>query len=94
MPGYMVQRAWKFGILLCEVYGSTESVPHVFVRPEEALALDGAASGRAMKGVEVKVVDDDGREVPPGTPGEELSPGPQRVCGIFESAGDYRWSVR
>lgn len=85
VPGYMVQRAWKFGILLCEVYGSTESVPHVFVRPEEALALDGAASGRAMKGVEVKVVDDDGREVPPGTPGEELSRGPSVFVGYLKA---------
>ena len=85
MPGYMVQRAWKFGILLCEVYGSTESVPHVFVRPEEALALNGTTSGRAMAGVEVKVVDDDGNEVEPGTPGEELSRGPSVFVGYLKA---------
>ncbi|MFR5731361.1 MAG: AMP-binding protein [Clostridium sp.] len=27
VPGYLVQRANRYGILLCEVYGSTESVP-------------------------------------------------------------------
>lgn len=85
VPGYMVQRAWKFGILLCEVYGSTESVPHVFVRPEEALALNGTTSGRAMAGIEVKVVDDDGNEVPPGTPGEELSRGPSVFVGYLKA---------
>ena len=35
VPGYLVQRAKQYGILLCEVYGSTESVPHAFVRPEK-----------------------------------------------------------
>lgn len=84
VPGYMVQRAWKHGILLCEVYGSTESVPHVFVRPGEALELNGASSGRAVEGVEVKVVDDEGKEVPRGVPGEELSRGPNVFVGYLK----------
>lgn len=87
VPGYMVQRAWKYGILLCEVYGSTESVPHVYVRPEEALALDGTTSGRAMEGIEVRVVDDNGADVAPGTPGEELSRGPNVFVGYLKDKG-------
>ncbi len=85
VPGYMVQRAWKFGILLCEVYGLTESVPHVYVRPEEALALNGTTSGRAIEGVEVRVVDDDGNDVPFGTPGEEISRGPSVFVGYLKA---------
>lgn len=85
VPGYMVQRAWKFGILLCEVYGSTESVPHVFVRPQEALDLNGTTSGRAIAGVEIRVVDDDGRDVPYGTPGEEISRGPSLFVGYLKA---------
>lgn len=84
VPGYMVQKAWKFGILLCEVYGSTESVPHVFVRPEEALERNGTTSGRAMKGVEIRVVNEEGRDVPPGTPGEEVSRGPNVFVGYLK----------
>jgi len=84
VPGYMVQKAWRFGILLCEVYGSTESVPHVCVRPDEALALNGTASGRAMEGIEVRVVDDEGHDVPAGTPGEELSRGPNVFVGYLK----------
>lgn len=83
MPGYMVQKAWSFGILLCEVYGSTESVPHVFVRPDEALELNGTTSGRPMEGVEIRVVDDEGNDVPPGVPGEELSRGPNVFVGYL-----------
>lgn len=85
VPGYMVQRAQKFGILLCEVYGSTESVPHVFVRPKEALSLNGTTSGRAIEGVEIRVVDEDGNDVPVGTPGEELSRGPSVFVGYLKA---------
>lgn len=84
VPGYMVQKAWSFGILLCEVYGSTESVPHVFVRPHEALELNGTTSGRPLKGIEIRVVDDKGRDVRPGTPGEELSRGPNVFVGYLK----------
>ena len=84
VPGYMVQKAWSFGILLCEVYGSTESVPHVFVRPNEALALNGTTSGSTMEGIEVRVVDDDGHDVAPGTPGEEISRGPNVFVGYLK----------
>lgn len=85
VPGYMVQKAWKFHIRLCEVYGSTESVPHVFVRPEEALDLNGTSSGRTMGAIEVRVVDDEGKEVPFGTPGEEVSRGPNVFIGYLKA---------
>lgn len=84
VPGYMVQKAWSFGILLCEVYGSTESVPHVFVRPDEALELNGTTSGRPVEGVQIRVVDDEGNDVPPGVPGEELSRGPNVFVGYLK----------
>ena len=84
VPGYMVRKAWSFGILLCEVYGSTESVPHVFVRPDEALELNGTTSGRPVEGVQIRVVDDEGNDVPPGVPGEELSRGPNVFVGYLK----------
>lgn len=84
VPGYMVRKADQYGIRLCEVYGSTESVPHVFVRPGEALDLDGRTSGRAMAGVEVRVVDEKGQDVPPGVIGEEISRGPNVFVGYLK----------
>lgn len=84
VPGYMVRKADAYGIRLCEVYGSTESVPHVFVRPDEALDLDGRTSGRAMTGVEVRVVDESGQDVPPGVTGEEISRGPNVFVGYLK----------
>ena len=85
VPGYLVQRANRYGILLCEVYGSTESVPHVFVRPEKALEKNGTTSGWAVDGMEVRVVDEDGRDVPFGTPGEEWSRGPAVFAGYLKA---------
>ena len=85
VPGYLVQRADRYGILLCEVYGSTESVPHVFVRPWEALEKNGTTSGRAVPGMEVRVVDEDGWDVPVGTPGEEWSRGPAVFAGYLKA---------
>lgn len=85
VPGYLVQRAGKHGILLCEVYGSTESVPHVFVRPAEALIRNGSSSGRAVAGMEVRVVDENGNDVPAGTPGEEWSRGPAVFAGYLKA---------
>lgn len=83
IPGDMVVCADKYGIKLCEVYGSTESVPHVFVRPEETLELMGTTSGRPMEGVEVKIVDENRQVVPPGTIGEEASRGPNVFVGYL-----------
>ncbi|MCM8710931.1 medium-chain fatty-acid--CoA ligase [Clostridium sp. SYSU_GA19001] len=83
VPGDMVKKAYEYGIKLCEVYGSTESVPHVFVRPNETLDLMGTTSGRAMEGVEVRVVDENRQEVPIGVIGEEVSRGPNVFVGYI-----------
>ena len=83
VPKKMVESAHNYGIKLCEVYGSTESVPHVFVRPNEAIKLMGSTSGSPIEGVEVKVVDGNGKEVKPGIMGEELSRGPNVFVGYL-----------
>lgn len=86
VPGSMVRRAREAGIVLCEVYGSTESCPHVFVPPAYALGWNGRYSGRPFKGVEVRVADEQGRDVPCGVQGEELSRGPHVFAGYLGDA--------
>ncbi len=46
-----------------------------------------ATSGRAIPGVEVRVVDDEGREVPPGTAGEIVVSGYTLMKGYFDDEG-------
>ena len=86
VPGSMVHRARENGIVLCEVYGSTESCPHVFVPPAYALGWNGRFSGRPFKGIEVRVADKDGRDVAIGVQGEELSRGPHMFVGYLGNA--------
>lgn len=80
----IIERALDLKIKICEVYGSTESVPHVFVRPEEVEVLMGSSSGRTIEGIEVKVVDENGNEVLPGVVGEEISRGPNVFVGYLD----------
>ena len=85
VPDYMVQEAYRFGIILSEVYGSTESVPHAFVRPDEVLELNGSTSGRAIEGVEIRVVDEQGKDVCYGVMGEAISRGPNVFVGYIKN---------
>jgi long-chain acyl-CoA synthetase len=57
-----------WGPVLYEYYGSTESGPVVVARPDDWLAHPGTV-GRAVEGVEVKIFDEAGAELPPGEPG-------------------------
>lgn len=85
VPGTMVQRAHSHGLKLCECYGSTESCPHLAVPPEHCLEWNGNWSGVAFEGIEVKVVDEHGNEVPHGTQGEEISRGPHMFSGYLKN---------
>lgn len=85
VPGSMVQHAHQHGLKLCECYGSTESCPHLAVPPEHCLEWNGAWSGIACEGIEVKVVDDQGNEVPHGEQGEEVSRGPHMFSGYLKN---------
>jgi len=68
-------------------YGLTESCGCISAcrrsDPVETIAL---TSGRAFSGVEVKIVDDSGRQLGPGEPGEILCRGYNVMPGYFEDA--------
>lgn len=85
VPGSMIQRAASHGLLLCECYGSTESCPHLAVPPQYCLEWNGDWSGVAFEGIEVKVVDEHGNEVPHGVQGEEISRGPHMFSGYYKN---------
>jgi acyl-CoA synthetase (AMP-forming)/AMP-acid ligase II len=58
-----------FGEVLWEFYGATETGFNTILRPEDQLRKPGSA-GMAVPGQEIRLVDDEGVEVPTGTPGE------------------------
>ena len=83
VPSQLVKQAADHGFLLSELYGATESFPHLYVPPEKCLEWDGRFSGVPYEGIEVRVVDKDHNEVPRGTMGEEASRGPNVFVGYL-----------
>ncbi|MEV6162022.1 AMP-binding protein [Streptomyces sp. NPDC052052] len=66
-----------------ELYGSTEGGVVTDLRPVDARRKAGSV-GRAWYLTEVRVVDDDGRPVPPGEPGELFSNSPFLMAGYLD----------
>ncbi|HEY8547401.1 MAG TPA: AMP-binding protein, partial [Acidimicrobiales bacterium] len=58
--------------LICNAYGAIESTVVSMTRPDDPPELVERSTGRALPGVELRVVDDAGNDVPPGEPGELL----------------------
>ncbi len=69
-----------FGPVLYEFYGSTELGINTILGPEDVLKRPGSC-GRAADGVELAILDDDGRPVAPGQPGELHV---RRYPGVFD----------
>lgn len=69
LPGDLVERVQaSFGPVLYNLYGSTE-VAYAAVAGPEDLAADPRTAGRPPHGVTLRVVDEHGKDVPPGTAG-------------------------
>jgi long-chain acyl-CoA synthetase len=69
-----------FGPSLYEFYGSTELGINTILRPEDVLRKPGSC-GRVAPNVEIALLDDDGRPVPTGEPGEVYV---RRFGGMFD----------
>jgi long-chain acyl-CoA synthetase len=70
-------------IKVIQGYGLTETSPMItLVEPEKAEAKMGSI-GRAVPGVEVKIVDENDNELPLGEPGEIITRGPHVMKGYF-----------
>ena len=58
-----------WGPIIYEFYGGTENGPVTFATSEDSLRKPGTV-GRPSPGAEIRILDDDGKEVPTGTVGE------------------------
>jgi long-chain acyl-CoA synthetase len=73
----------KTGCPIVEGYGLSETSPSATCNPVDSTAYSGNI-GLPMPNTELKLIDDDGREVPIGTPGEIAIKGPQVMAGYWQ----------
>jgi len=86
IPSALADRATELGISIVRGYGSTE-------HPSTTSSLHGdpedqrlRSDGVAQPGVDLRIVDDDGRELAPGESGEIQSRGPDLCTGYTDPA--------
>lgn len=93
-------RALLPGIRLLHGYGMTETAPLLTVLPAEYNTLEGPFAGRlascglASVGVELRIVDPQGREVPRGTIGEIAARGPNVMTGYWNKPEETAQALR
>jgi acyl-CoA synthetase (AMP-forming)/AMP-acid ligase II len=86
VPVALGERAAKLGIAIIRAYGSTEHPSTTGCRFDEPADRRHRTDGRALGGVELRLVDAGGADVPAGQPGEILSRGPDLCLGYTDPA--------
>ncbi|HEY8515785.1 MAG TPA: AMP-binding protein [Candidatus Binatia bacterium] len=76
------------GMVTKRSYGSSEFPTIATAGVEDALAHGLDTEGRALAGVEIRITDADGRELPPGREGEIRARGPDCFLGYVDAALD------
>jgi long-chain acyl-CoA synthetase len=80
-----VAKLWleKTGCSICEAYGLSETSPAASANPVTNQVFTGSI-GVPLSSTEMKIIDDDGNEVPVGQPGEIVIRGPQVMAGYWQ----------
>jgi long-chain acyl-CoA synthetase len=82
-PAEVISFMDAIGIPICEGYGLTETSPIMTLNVPESRKI--GSVGRALGGVTVYIVDENGNEVPPGTEGEICCVGPNVMRGYHNN---------
>jgi acyl-CoA synthetase (AMP-forming)/AMP-acid ligase II len=99
VPVALGERAAALGIAIIRAYGSTEHPSTTGGQFDDPADLRHRTDGRPLAGVELRLVDEEGADVPTGSPGEILSRGPDLCLGYtdpelngdaFDNEGWYR----
>lgn len=97
IPSALISRCAKTGLATYRCYGSSEHPTVSAGTPDDPLSLRQKTDGRLLEGVEVRIVDDDGRDLSHGTAGEIWTRGPDLFLGYLdeklneESFAPGRW---
>ncbi len=83
-----------FKVPLLEGYGLTEASPVVSINPLDREKRKPGTVGLPLPDVEVMVVDDAGKPLPPGTPGELIVRGPNVMRGYLNKPEDTAKTIK
>ena len=86
VPAAVGERCAALGIEIARSFGSTEHPSITGSRPDAPHDKRVNTDGRPLPGVEIRLVDDDGKDVEVGTPGEIWSRGPELFVGYTDAA--------
>jgi cyclohexanecarboxylate-CoA ligase len=85
IPPVLIDRAAReLGLKVCSLWGMTESLSSTLTEPERAHEKSSSTDGRSLEGVDVKVVDSEGSELPAGQTGRLLVRGAQMFMGYYK----------
>jgi len=94
VPVTLIEAYAAMGIEIHQVYGATETHGGIcLITPEYARDKVGS-TGLPYFGIEVRVVDKAGNDVPPGVPGEVITRGPHLITGYWNLPDATRESIR
>ena len=82
-PDFIPVFEQKFGVRILEGYGLTEAAPACSFNRMETVAKPGSI-GTALEGIDIKIVDEDGRELPRNTIGELIVRGGNVMKGYYK----------
>src|SRR5258707_6908866 len=85
IPPVLIERAARdVGIHACSLWGMTESLASTLTEPSRAAEKSPTTDGRPLEGMEVRIVDFDGKPVPTGQSGRLLVRGCRRFTGYYK----------
>jgi cyclohexanecarboxylate-CoA ligase len=81
----LIERAAReVGIHACSLWGMTESLASTLTEPSRAAEKSPTTDGRPLEGMEVRIVDFEGKPVPTGQSGRLLVRGCQMFSGYYK----------
>ena len=85
IPPILIERAAReLDLKVCSLWGMTESLSSTLTEPSRAAEKSSSTDGRALEGVDIKVVDIDGKTLPNGTTGRLMVRGAQLFAGYYK----------
>jgi cyclohexanecarboxylate-CoA ligase len=85
IPSVLIERAAaELGLTVCSLWGLTEVLSGTLTEPARAAEKSANTDGRAQDGMEVRIVDTEGRPAPTGESGRLLVRGAQMFKGYYQ----------